>query len=311
MEFQFPNGLDISKAQDLVPEGWGLMVGEIGDIVFLGKTTIEKMISSWNNTAYNVGEKIKKFSSPPKKKNDDEIKAIVNNYNGILTEPIKNIEFKLNNRLNLECLLQDDNALGYIYDVKKTLMGAKEGLNGVIQTIEKKFDLLSSLDEYPRFVQKHNLLIKKEEQTKKVIEFLSSLLKHTEKKPAIPGHRPESWFRVGGKVVYYIGRIRFSGEGAKTGLKVVDDFVTAEILECDYFYCGMGRISIKYDKIIHSKGKGNEGSFYPDCPEVINEWEFKYLLKNPDFAKVWVESTKSFKDFNAEHFIKALETYKS
>ena len=110
----------------------------------------------------------------------------------------------------------------------------------------------------------------------KKVKALRKLERRAKMKPAIPGYRPHGWFKKDGQVVCFIGRL--------SGKTVSDKFITGKIS-----INTMRFISVELNHAITTNGlKGRERAHGLQRPELMNLWEFEYLIKHPKFAEKWL-----------------------
>ncbi len=116
-------------------------------------------------------------------------------------------------------------------------------------------------------------------EIKEKIKILAGLERRARMKPALPGCRPHGWFKKEASVVVFIGRL--------PGRTVPDKFITGKISEAnakDFAAVTLNRdIGNKYNR-----GHPMPGGLQQ--PEIMNLWEFEYLVKHPKFAEAWLAS---------------------
>ena len=143
-------------------------------------------------------------------------------------------------------------------------------------------------------------LIGKIRRIESEIAFLRRLESLAEKKPLLPEFREPRFFKTGNRVVCFL------------------DNVPDKNTEKDF---AAGRISkdnpypvVRFDEAVR-KGRNREKrsmSFLPYGPNILREWEFRYLVDHPDFAKVWLENCalEKYTFINAKRLEEALNRYR-
>jgi len=117
--------------------------------------------------------------------------------------------------------------------------------------------------------------------------------------PKTPKDRPHDYFNIGDPVVIFIGR--------GVGCRIVNDVFVKGRVVSGYRYHN-GCVSVCTHIPVHTKSylKGHGLSIGMSRPEIMHLWEFKYLCKDLDFAKVFLEKSYSDKT-NKRKFLTALK----
>ncbi len=311
------------QAGALTPAHSGFTAKTYEDILFLGKPTIGGIICTWRSTAKDLAKRIKRLDRMSRLLYDKTATVIRK-----MAERFEHPKFPgirlLENTTDKPVLLDPAslrrkpgtttfNVCGWckyalcdtffncpiaaICDIENTagLTGDKRQFNATCflrQAPKDKFDEIRD-----SLYRKLKALVEEKGEVDGKIKCLLLLKKSAEKKPAMPKYRPSNWFTRGNPVICFIGKCR--------DRLVPEDFIEATILETSD-----GRVTVYYNEHVHPGDylEGYGAQYGESHPEVMHPLEFKYLLRNPEFAKLWLTQGDSTgqKKFDAEHFLKAL-----
>lgn len=327
-------GLGEFLFSSLVPEGviWkgvirdGLKVATASDIIFLGKANIRKMIQKWRATSRGLVETIK------------EAEDAIITFQGLTNIDIcqrargyENPKFPLIRAFKGEKPWPDDE-LSQIRKTGSTTLNvcgwcnyAFNGncLNGCYVTAYCWLRYYGGVDyqefgfNTPCFLKtaspslireivdclgryKAELSEMKKEADER-IEVLFGLEKQAEEKPALPLYRPEGWFKKNKPICCYLGETE-----EKLNVPSGCGFANARI---DLLYTD-GHVTVSYPFRIHSNEfLGGCGLWFRfTSPLIMYRWEFEYLQKHLDYAKLWARNGETnCQEFTASRFLQALE----
>lgn len=136
--------------------------------------------------------------------------------------------------------------------------------------------------------------------TDQKIKYLMSLERKAETKAALPDHRPYNWFNIDDPVVCFVTDF----PGRTTNLNLAKGNVVNGYRHHD------GCVSVKFKVQLHDGENlsGWGGGYGMGRPEVMHKWEFEYLRKHPEFARIWaIQGVGSgIKGFSPKKFLELL-----
>lgn len=319
-------------AKHLIPDYWKLSVKTTDDIVFLGKENIAEMIAYWSNaldSAKNVFKRNKQLIALLKNKTAKKITK--------LAEKFENPSFpQIGSRpdswvgeqepLDVASITRERgdttfNVCGWCKYVSSGTCRYNYTISGTCEfefaagfpNKERKFNspcfLKSSPDStFKRItegIEKQNASkLKRQQDIENNIKELKTLMKKSGSKPALSSHRKYDWFNVKEDVVCHVVNLEN---------KIIKNaFVHAKVVPGYRHHDGC--VSTAAEMKIHN-GENLNGhglSYGTSRPEVMLKWEFDYLRKNPDFAKMWANSAieNGIKGFSPTRFLADLKAAK-
>lgn len=322
---------DAEIVAGLIPEYWDLTARTRKDIVFLGKVTIREMIRSWRYHAKELGSSIKerdellkflqgktaadfrklaeKFENPEFPHVGVQKDSWGNDPEPLDAASINRESGKTTFNVCGWCKYAGCGTCRYNYHITtvcdfKTRAGLKDE--------ERRFNtpcfLKDVSDEMLAQIRnglsrERDRLISEKRQADFNIGALLSLEDRAAEKPALPDRRPHDWFNVDDPVVCYIGKWQER--------IVKDQFATAKVINGYRHHDGC--VSVCFDQRVHSgeylEGRGS--GYGMARPEVMHKWEFEYLLKHPDFARLWATQGvgKHLDGFDSKKFLAVLAKF--
>jgi hypothetical protein len=145
--------------------------------------------------------------------------------------------------------------------------------------------------------------IAKRRQIGRYLRILSKIHKNTERKPALPNYRPDGWFNVGDRVAIFV-----LGKGDE-GVITHDAFVIGTVTKGYRHHNGF--VTVVTNEVVCRKNDSNDGFHLylrDNMPEVLHEWELRYIIDHPYFAKVWLDSIDSA-NFDREIFMREAQNF--
>ena len=334
------NALTPKQVAGLIPEYNDLKAKTSDDIVSFGKVAVEGMIGSWKyriNGSKSHLEKLKKLAKFFAKANAKKIKreaakfenptfpkigpfgkerggifgdgenepldaASINRQRGATTFNVcgwcKHAgcgTCRYNYCISTSCDIISDAGMGRGYEKDKTFFNTP----CVIQSFnDAMFDKVR--EGLAKNIAKTEAAIL---ATQEKIDLLKRLSEKAEKKPALPDHRPCTWFNIDDPIVCFVGKWK---EKINQSLLFAKGKVIMGYRHHD------GCVSVCFDEKVHAGEylDGHGGGYGMSRPEIMHEWEFEYLLKHPDFAEVWagMGAGKNLKDHDKDVFLEALQS---
>ncbi len=304
---------------DLIPDWWELEVSSVENILFLGSGTIRSMIISWRQSAWHLVPQIKRASDMLEIGNSVSIVEIAKNYeNPTFTEigfPRDDPDGKVI-PLDAASIMRKEGATnfnvcgwcdfsegGYTCYNINALSSCEFDISTGKEKAERRFDCPCFLKEAPtevfdqiRAELKKSLgeLVEQKKDIDNKIKSLLSIERAAEKKPVVPPYRPHNWFKIGDEVVCRLG--------GPEKLIIPEQFIVGKMMgeyECYISVCHYERVYAGPNL----EGYGLDYNRY--SPDIMNIWEYEYLLAHPEFAKIWAK-TCEIKDFDSDEFLKAL-----
>jgi hypothetical protein len=150
-------------------------------------------------------------------------------------------------------------------------------------------------------IAQRDRLVKEKRRTDEKIKFLLTLVRKTERKPALPQYRAHDWFDINDSLVCYVGHW--------VDRILPDVWVTAKAVDGYRHHDGM--VSVVFDKKLHNGDflDGHGGGFGMSRPEVMHRWEYEYLRSHLDYATVWLDGSKlNLENFEPDQMLSVLET---
>lgn len=318
----------------LLPDFWPLKAKNQEQIIFWGRHNIRMMIRSWRSVANSLSERIKKqqkLINLFKGKTQADIRQMAAKY--------KNPEFPKIGRATGVGFSNEDEPLdpdsinrqrgattfnvcgwcdhagggsarfGYLISTSCSLK-SKAGLKAKGTVFNTPCHWLTAPQtELQRLVAgfscEKGKLIAKKRKADAAIKMLRVLEGQAEAKPIFPSWRPFDHFNLEHPIVLFLA----SWENAI----VPDLFVRGVVIPGWRHHDGC--VSFYTEKKIHNganmDGHGGGGALSQST--IMEEWEFNYLVANPDFARIWLKSAektsgqlkemlKALKDFQGKTF---------
>ena len=300
------------NAKDLIPEYWDLPVAEKKDIVFLGRITVERLVSYWRSTLKSHDERVRKMEERLHLLQDNDVVSLREvatgfenptdivagvNKNGWGSggdrEPLDRASLERESdttTLNIcgWCKHASGGLARYSFYIKTQCSFEKDAEMGTYG--DRVFDspcFIQTTDDRGLTLLRISIAGKLDElrverhAIGKKLRTLLSLLRETEDKPALPSHRPHDWFNVDDPVVCYVGGWP---DDAKSKKLTSAELVTARVI--DGYRHHDGCVSVRYNDRVHSDDylDGHGGGYGNGRPEIMHPWELDYLRANPAFA---------------------------
>jgi len=321
-----------AKIAALVPEYWNIVVGSPDDVIFLGKVTIRGMIRAWRYEATGLAKQIKdrdELLTFLHNKNAGEIASAAQQHEnptftqigtldgawGREPEPLDEAsKVRKSGATTFNvcgwCKYAGSGLCRYDYHIaSKCSIRTYAGL----EDEERRFDSACFLptasdnvfnDIRTGLARERTRLIATKRTVDGKIKTLLSLEKRSQKKPAMPAHRPHDWFDVGDELVCYV---------AEWADKITScAFATAKVI--DGYRHHDGCVSVRYDERIHAGEylDGHGGGYGMARPEVMHKWEYEYLVRHATFASVFAGqgTDKRLEHFQPKRFVAALSSQK-
>lgn len=297
------------------------------EIVFLGKATIRRLLTWPRTHAACLGDNIRKIQRRLdwiSGLNPMEIMDLAYSYQN--PESFPKIGYQNSDKrgkpvpLDADSLCRDEKATTFnkcgwcMYSCGSSVSERYcdfETWAGLERDKNRTFDTPCFLKQAPvEIFQKirewHNAelehLIKEKRLTERKLKFLLSLEKRAVEKPILSGSgRSCEYFDLHEKVVCFVGDCDF--------VTIPDTFIYGTVYNGGFHHHDC--IHVNSDIILNEGdylgGYGIDFSIWD--PRVMKVTDFEYLLKNPDFAKIWVKEgiDKREEEDNIEGFLTALK----
>ena len=323
------------KAQDLIPGYWDLPVSTEEDIIFLGRVTVERVVSHWRSSLESHDRQVKAVEErlhllqdndvlslreiATRFENPTDIVAGVNESGwggGGDREPLDRASLNRGSgvtTLNIcgWCKHASGGLCRYSFYIKTRCSFEEDSGANVDRVFDSPCFIRTSDDRWLNELRygiegKLEALRRERHQIAKKLRVTNDLLRRTEAKPALPSHRPHDWFNIGDPVVCFIGGWSKDSENERlTDAEVV----TAKVI--DGYRHHDGCVSVRYDERIHSGDylDGHGGGYGNGRPEIMHSWEFDYLTANPIFIPTYVTlgTSKYVSNFNPSLFLRSFD----
>ena len=326
------------KAQDLIPKYWDLPVSAEKDVIFLGRVTVERIVSSWRSNLKSHDGRVKEVEERLHLLQDHDVLSLreiasrFENPADIVTgrnengwggggerEPVDRASLERNSdatTLNI-CGWCKHTSVGlcrYNFNIKTRCSFEEDAGTGdygdrvfdspcFIQTSDDKW-----LNELRYGIEgKLELLRLERREIAKKLRVTTDLLRKTEVKPALSSHRPHDWFNIDDPVVCFVGGWP---KDADVAFLADVEWATAKVI--DGYRHHDGCVSVHYDERAHGGDylDGHGGGYGMGRPEIMHRWELEYLLANPTFALLYATlgTGRHISGFNPEVFLRSLNS---
>lgn len=137
-------------------------------------------------------------------------------------------------------------------------------------------------------------------QTESEITFMQKLESLAERRPLLPEFRDWKFFQTGDRVVCFLDNV--------PDKNVEKDFAAGRVTHNTTY------IDVLFDKKVRRSKDRRERkmTYHTGSPDILREWEFKYLVNYPKFAEIWIANCTEDKYvfFNSKRFKEALDKYR-